>query len=226
MRAALLIAVTCLSIACLVSFTAAQHSIQRADMAEALSQELAAINVDEARGEHVLNPPEDGKQYATMLLTSDDWQKSAAERRLVASFDSSAKLRSLKTTTHFFHFTPSDQLWRTRYAPKYRGSTPMLRIQDYDGAVLYEHFGPTLLTKSPAELVADIETEIASCGPRPDRSQQDAAQPEPKRPWFIPSSIELRPTIYPTLNIAFGSFPYVLTALAIIAVGLWYHLEE
>lgn len=213
----LLLGIGCLAALGLYAVNEARRADQHSESLEQLAREIAAVQAEELKGENVLNPPDDGRRYATILLTSDDWRTSAAERRMVAWFDSHRRLSTLKTTTHFFHLTPSHDLWRQRYAAKYQGTTPMLRVQAWDGAVLYEESGETLPAWSADGLADAIERTISTNG---DRPHDDGQRPD-KAPWFT-----LSPAIYPTMHFALGGFPYVLAAIAVLGFGLWHYLDD
>jgi len=208
-------AIVAVLVCCAIAF---DQTMQLAGHVEQLQSdlELRAAMDAEARGEHVINPPQDGKRYATIVLTSDRWQTDFAERRLLAWFDSNPDLRSLRTTTTFVHYTPSNPIWKERFAPSYKGGQTMVRIQDWDGATYFEQ-SDNELPQSDATLVEAIRTRLGQCRPwtRPDAKPSD----KPKKSFF-----EL--VLNPTINLGLSSFAMKLLAIGIFGGGLWFYLSE
>jgi len=107
--------------------------------------------------ERVVDLPEDGHQWHTILLLCADWKQRPAERRAEALFHSEPLLVSLKHQTHW-HLITSDQ---SEFA-KFRAlvdATPCLIVERANGEVVYRESGPQLGLHSRS-LVRAIEKEI------------------------------------------------------------------
>lgn len=99
-------------------------------------------------GAEVVDLPDDGKAYYTTLIVHDDWRQRAAERALVAAFETDQLLRSAKSQTHFNLYAASNPLYAQRFA-KSVPTLPALLIQDATGKVY--------LKLSGDELTGDVE---------------------------------------------------------------------
>lgn len=110
-----------------------------------------------AAEERVIDLPEDGNQWHTILLLCADWKNRPAERKAEAMFHSEPLLVSLKHQTHW-HLITSDQ---EEFA-KFRALvdvTPCLVVERANGQVVYRESGPGL-GKSPHALTHAIRREI------------------------------------------------------------------
>ena len=132
--------------------------------------------------ERVLDLPEDGNQWHTILILRPNWQSHPTDRRAEALFHADPTLTSLKHQTHW-HLITTDQ---PEFA-KFRAlvdATPCLIVERANGEVVYRESGPNLGRHGPA-LARSIRREIerhcpdGRCLPlhpvpnEPDRSGRD-----------------------------------------------------
>jgi len=112
----------------------------------------------ECRAEQrVVDLPEDGNQWHTVLLLKQDWANSRAERRAESLFHSEPFFMSLKSQTHYHCYTEG-----TKEFEKFRpivDATPCLLIERANGEVVYRESGPKL-GKKPRDLTRAIHKEI------------------------------------------------------------------
>jgi len=118
--------------------------------ADAIAQAQARVEAlgDALAGSEVVDLPDDGRAYYTTLIVHDDWRQRAAERALVAAFETDPLLRSAKAQTHYNLYTASNPLYAQRFARSVP-TLPALLIQDATGKVYVKLSG--------AELTGDIE---------------------------------------------------------------------
>jgi hypothetical protein len=108
-------------------------------------------------GERVIDLPEDGNQWHTILLVCPNWRSRPAERRAEAMFHSEPLLASLKHQTHW-HLIATDQ----QEFEKFRALvdvTPCLIVERANGQVVYRESGPGL-GRFPHALTHAIKKEI------------------------------------------------------------------
>ena len=113
--------------------------------------------VEPAPEERVIDLPDDGNQWHTILLLRAGWQSVPAERRAEAMFHAEPLLVSLKAQTHW-HLITSDQ----QEFQKFRAlvdTTPCLIVERANGEVVYRESGPDL-GKRPHALTHAIRREI------------------------------------------------------------------
>jgi hypothetical protein len=108
-------------------------------------------------GEHVIDLPEDGPAWHTILILRPDWRTSAVERRAESMFHSEPLLVSLKQQTHW-HLITTDQAEFQPFRPLV-SATPCLVVERANGEVVYRESGPDL-GKRPHELTHAIRREI------------------------------------------------------------------
>jgi len=107
--------------------------------------------------ERVIDLPEDGNQWHTILILRAGWQGLPAERKAEAMFHTEPLLLSLRHQTHW-HLITTDQ---TECA-KFRAlvdATPCLIVERANGEVVYRESGPEL-GKRPHALTHAIRKEI------------------------------------------------------------------
>lgn len=107
--------------------------------------------------ERVIDLPEDGANWHTILILRPDWRNLPAERRAEAMFHSEPLLVSLKHQTHW-HLITTDQ---PEFAP-FRSlvtATPCLIVERANGEVVYRESGPEL-GKHPHDLTHAIRREV------------------------------------------------------------------
>ncbi|MBI3866820.1 MAG: hypothetical protein HY290_33490 [Planctomycetia bacterium] len=107
--------------------------------------------------QRVLDLPEDGNAWHTILIVRPEWRSIAAERKAEAMFHSEPLLISLKHQTHW-HLITTDQAefakFRTLVA-----ATPCLIVERANGEVVYRESGPEL-GKHPHNLTHVLRREI------------------------------------------------------------------
>ena len=135
--------------------------------------------------ERVIDLPEDGNQWHTILILCPDWQGRPAERRAEAMFHSEPLLVSLKHQTHW-HLITADQ-------PEFRkfralvDVTPCLIVERANGEVVYRESGPEL-GRHPHLLTHAIRKEIqrhcpdGRCLPLHPVPGQDETEPHDEVP--------------------------------------------
>ena len=107
--------------------------------------------------ERVIDLPEDGAQWHTILIVCSGWQGRPAERKAEAMFHAEPLLVSLKHQTHW-HLITTDQ-------PEFRkfralvDTTPCLIVERANGEVVYRESGPEL-GRHPHLLTHAIRKEI------------------------------------------------------------------
>jgi len=182
----------------------------RVAAAEQLAASAYASSIEAQRDlilaeERVLELPEDGNTWHTILLLRSDWQTQPAERRAESIFHSEPLLVSLKAQTHW-HCITSDQKEFEKFRPLV-DATPCLIVERANGEVVYRESGPKL-GSHPRGLCCAIQKEVqrhcpdGRClplhplpGPAPDAPpvneiptvlQQEAA--EPPKPNLLPAA--------------------------------------
>jgi hypothetical protein len=108
-------------------------------------------------GEHVIDLPEDGHLWHTILIVRPDWQTSAVEKRAESIFHSEPLLVSLKRQTHW-HLITTDEAEFQPFRPLV-SATPCLIVERANGEVVYRESGPDL-GKRPHQLTHAIRREI------------------------------------------------------------------
>jgi len=107
--------------------------------------------------ERVIDLPEDGQTWHTILILRPEWKTLPAERRAEAMFHSEPLLVSLKHQTHW-HLITTDQAEFVKFRPLL-STTPCLIVERANGEVVYRESGPEL-GKHPHDLTHAIRREI------------------------------------------------------------------
>src|SRR5579859_2294835 len=84
------------------------HESRLASLEAAINERPATAPTWDLIEERVLDLPEDGNQWHTILILRPGWQSQAAERKAEAMFHSEPLLVSLKHQTHW-HLMTTDQ---------------------------------------------------------------------------------------------------------------------
>lgn len=127
-----------------------------------LQQEIIATRAEvvalaAAAEERVIDLPEDGNQWHTILLVSPNWKATPTERRAEAAFHSEPLLVSLKQQTHW-HLITSDKPEFQKFRPLV-DALPCLIVERCNGEVIYRESGPDL-GKRPHGLVRAVKKEV------------------------------------------------------------------
>jgi hypothetical protein len=107
--------------------------------------------------ERVIELPEDGHTWHTILILRADWQSRRDERRAESMFHSEPLLVSLKRQTHW-HLITADQPEFQKFRPLV-DATPCLIVERSNGEVVYRESGPQLGRQAHA-LTRAIRREI------------------------------------------------------------------
>ena len=107
--------------------------------------------------QHVLDLPDDGNQWHTILILRQGWRALPAERKAEAMFQSEPLLVSLKHQTHW-HLITTDQE-EFRKFQRLVDVTPCLIVERANGQVVYRESGPRL-GQNPRGLTLAIRKEI------------------------------------------------------------------
>jgi hypothetical protein len=128
--------------------------------------------------DHVIDLPEDGHTWHTILILRSDWRTNAAETKAESMFHSEPLLVSLKHQTHW-HLITTDQAEFQVFRPLV-SATPCLIVERANGEVVYRESSLDL-GKRPHALTHSIRREIqrhcpdGRClplHPVPDRDQE------------------------------------------------------
>src|SRR5262245_60866508 len=107
--------------------------------------------------ERVIDLPEDGYTWHTILILRPEWRSLAAERKAEAMFHSEPLLGSLRHQTHW-HLITTDQAEFPKFRPLV-AATPCLIVERANGEVVYRESGPEL-GKRPHDLTHALRREI------------------------------------------------------------------
>ncbi|HUY34659.1 MAG TPA: hypothetical protein VMV69_18080 [Pirellulales bacterium] len=135
--------------------------------------------------DRVVELPEDGANWHTTVFTANP--PTPQERRILSWFDGDQRLRKLKSSTHFHHYTPASSVY-PRYANVVSGGATAVMVQDATGAVVYKVSGAAT-PKEPWPLFKGIkECILAHCPhlrpspcptPTPEPSPSPSPPPDP-----------------------------------------------
>lgn len=113
--------------------------------------------LDPAPEQRVLDLPEDGNAWHTILILRPEWRSVAAERKAEAMFHSEPLLVSLKHQTHW-HLITVEQPEFQKFRPLV-SATPCLIVERGNGEVVYRESGPDL-GKHPHQLTHALRREV------------------------------------------------------------------
>ena len=188
-------------------------------MREACDERLAGLEAEVAFCERPVTPvvpveervidlPEDGNQWHTILILRAGWQSLPAERRAEALFHSEPLLVSLKHQTHW-HLITTDQTECAKFKALV-DVTPCLIVERSNGQVVYRESGPDL-GKRPHALTHAIRKEIqrhcpdGRCLPLHPVPGKDEQPPQDEIPAVLretPVPAERKASLVPMLIVA------------------------
>lgn len=116
-----------------------------------VSMAAYAVPVDQATEfaqERVIELPEDGQVWATIVCTSDDWRTNQKERSVVSWFASDPRLAGLAAQTKFYHLTASNVIFKHKFASVVNGQFPCVIVQRYDGTKAYKVSGKNMPSRA------------------------------------------------------------------------------
>jgi len=173
-----------------------------------------AKSYDREISERILQLPEDGQVWSTVFVWPENREADSHSRRLAALFAAEPRLRSLLAQTKSTHYTPSDPLYKTRYAQSMGGSTPQFWLVQPDanpstGKAVYAVAGAGI-PASGRQMADSIAGAIARICPRPK------PVPEPVAPVPVPEPVV--PDLTPAEPID-DSLPVWVWILPVLAAG-------
>lgn len=124
------------------------------------SSQLAAIEQPDASraceaSEQIVQLPEDGNTYHTILLLHSDWTARPNERELVAWFKTEPSLVSVTAQTKFWQLTADDPVYQANYAPT-TPSLPAVLVMTETGQTVYKASGANM--PAPQQVAAELCT--------------------------------------------------------------------
>lgn len=161
--------------------------------------------------EQIIDLPEDGTQWWTVICVTPDWRNDPNQRRLVQSFDAEPRLRSLKAQTKFVVYTTRDPWYRQAFASAI-AALPAVLVENGKGCVYFKASGAGL-AKKPAELGRAIATRIEQCCPRPKPKPQPEPQPKPE-------PLPVTPPTIPDIDVDTTPPPTTQSPLAALVAAL------
>lgn len=130
---------------------------QRSRELEAAIAATYVASLEQSAEARVIDLPEDGNQWHTILVLQADWRSRAAERRIEAMFHAEPFLASLKHQTHW-HLITVDQPEFKKFRPLV-DCTPCLIVERANGEVIYRESGPEL-GRHPHGLARAIRKQV------------------------------------------------------------------
>jgi hypothetical protein len=95
-------------------------------------------------GDVVLELPEDGQLYHTLLFTSEHWQQNPKERDFIAWFDTNPQLKKLCAQTHVHHYEANQLRYRYRFDDIVKDDFPCIIVQRCDGCAVFKMSGSNM----------------------------------------------------------------------------------
>lgn len=120
--------------------------------------------------------PDDGRQFAVIIITHDDWRQRPNERMVMSWFYGGDKdLTNFASAAKVFHYTESDPVYKAKFRKPYGDAYPIIAVQDWDGAAI-----PTLtgrnMPRSPEATAKYIKRWLKKL--RPLRSARQIRSPK------------------------------------------------
>ena len=167
--------------------------------------------------EQIFDLPEDGGAWYTTVFVDADWRSKPNQRSLVAWFETSNGLRSLKVQTHWNLYVPTNPLFRSRWSAKVP-TRPCVMVQNSKGKVIYKASGENIPTHAD-QLVVDIHTMIEGCPwpyPKPKPDEDIVPKPDTN-----PDTLDVVPDIIPEVEPAKSDTAIaVLVGIIALAAGI------
>lgn len=137
----LLLPIVLTGIALLVCYVGFQQARQSEQLAT-VSQQVESGAVCEA-SEQIVQLPEDGQTYHTILLLHSDWTARPKERELVAWFKTEPSLVSVTAQTKFWQLTDADPVYQANYAAT-TPDLPAVLVMTDAGQTIYKASGANI----------------------------------------------------------------------------------
>ena len=192
---------------------------------KALMVERTVNNIVHQVREQIIELPEDGEYWYLTLFLHDDWKQRADERRLVAWFESTPRLASLKAQTHWNVYTPAIPAWRTTWS-NYKAPCVQLQkapMAGKPGEVIYKATAENIPGNGD-QLADDIATMITNKeGFRPDCRPRPKPEPDDKVPPKPDTDPDAVPDMTPDKDAEpeGEEFPWIPLGIAVIATAGW-----
>lgn len=154
----------------------------------ALAQRLTALEAQAAAplvSERVIDLPEDGSLWQTIVIYSTPDKSAPADRRLASELATTPRLVSLQAQTKVYELDPR-HWWVAQHAAGY--PLPCVIVQQPSGdnrATVAYKADATALPESGEAMADQIARGIADCRPRPNPTPT----PAPVNPQPIPNTI-------------------------------------
>jgi hypothetical protein len=130
--------------------------------------------------EKVVDLPEDGQRWYTVVIYRDKRLTEPADRHLAAMLASTPRLQALAAQTTVTTWDRSDPLYAARYQRFLGGETPAVLVQTHAGKVCYLARGANI--PGDGEKLADeVAQAIEQCRPHKPRPN-DTPKPGPATP--------------------------------------------
>lgn len=175
---------------------------------------------DQLITERVIDLPEDGQTWSSVFVWPENREADPDSRRLAAAFASEPRLQSLLAQTKVFHYTPSDELFRERFAvsqPIAGMAVPQFWLiapseNPSRGQVVYAMDGKH--APDGKTMAAGVAAAIARHCPRPTPTPPTPTPPTP------PVTPPTPPDIGPAPDPVDESLPLWVWVLPVVAGGL------
>jgi len=95
--------------------------------------------------------PEDGRSWYFTLMLNEGWRKRVADRRLIAWVYGSPTIMAVKSQCHVSLYTPTNAIYRDKFAKSFDGHLPGLLIQRDDGVTAFK------LLRNNAPVTRDLD---------------------------------------------------------------------
>lgn len=135
-------------VVCLVGYQQAELSSQLAAVSQQADYAVACET-----GERVVQLPEDGEVYHTVLLLHADWRRRQQERELVAWFKTEPALVSISAQTHFWQITDDQPIYEANYKANVP-TLPAVLVMTGEGQTVYKASGQNM--PNPQTLAAEL----------------------------------------------------------------------
>jgi hypothetical protein len=159
--------------------------------------------------------PQDQDACHLSLFLSDNWKKDKGEMAIYDSFMKDPELVRARSQCFFHVYTPSDMIYRTRFAGAIN-TTPTLLLQDSDGQVYYKNSQMTSDYKSSFLVVFNQRPWLRV---RPWLRPKPCPGPEPcPNPDINPDiNPDMTPSVIPDTVPVTPEFPWPLLLIIVVA---------
>jgi len=179
--------------------------------------------------EQIFDLPEDGGAWYTTIFVDPDWRAKSNQRSLVAWFEVSPGLRSLKAQTHWNQYLTDSPQYVTKWASKV-AFVPCVMVQNSKGKVVYRASGTNIPTHAD-QLVVDIHTMIEGCCPWKPKPKPNPDTDVVPTPDTNPDTSDVVPDITPEIekpktDMVIAVLLGILALLAGVAIPAYDHFKK